>query len=302
MAIAPVTPSVKGLYINDYNTIVGNTTQENALLNWIQAKGINHVYCYDLNTICSTNAGRSALRALNPKLRQRGVIRIGGVGGSSATLIGTEASSRRSYNSGCSLATQKFDIFNLENEFWNYNGVSPFTQPGSNTALRFECNTTSDWNSQNTSIFNWGNTNGIQTDFYIGLIRDGKTSPATPPSSLKVPASTIANNLVIANDRILLSAYMTTAQFVQSSNSAFDRIKANLQLIGERAVAARKVTNVAIILHGGTSYMYSYFQTHTFQQAWTVLRNAFNASTGTWKNGINLVGYVIYGYQQVKNI
>jgi hypothetical protein len=281
---------------------VGNATQENLLLNWIQSKGINSVYCYDLNTICSTNTGRANLRTLNTKFRQRGVTKIGAVAGSANFLIGPPTNSRRAFNLTCTSPTQRFNIFNLENEFWNYNGVSPFTQPGSNTALRFECGTTLDWNSQNQSIFNWGNQNGIETDFYIGLLRDGKSSPATPPANQKLSPTTITTNLVAANDRILLAAYMTTLQFTQSSTSAFNIIRPNLELIGTRSVAAGKVTNVAIILHGGTSYMNSYFASHTFQQAWTVLRNAFNASTGTWKNGINLVGYVIYGYQQVKNI
>jgi hypothetical protein len=302
MSVNPANAVVRAIYVNDYNTIVGNSVQETALLNWIQSKSINYVYCYDLNDICSTSAGRTALRALNIKLRQRGVVRIAGIGGSQNTLIGTATNSRASYNLGCSYASQRFDIFNLENEFWNYNGVSPYTQPGSNTALRFECNTTTDWNSQNQAIWQWGNLNGVETDFYIGLIRDGKTSPATPPFDQKLNPVAIATNLILANDRILVAAYMTSAIFTQSATSAYNQIRANLVLIGERAIANNRVTDIVFIFHGGADYMYSYFQNNTFNQAWLTMYNAYVADVGAYKAGIRLRGYAIYGYQQVKTL
>lgn len=294
------TPIFRGVYLNSISTIIGNSELENAVLAWVQAKNFNQIYLYDLNTICATSTGRANLRNFIAKSRTYGVAGVAGVGVSKTSMIGSAAYSRATYNSQITQNSEKLNIFNFENEFWNYNGADPYLLPGTNGQSRFNNSTVSDWESWNTEIFAYGNQNNIITDAYIGLIRDGKTS--TPPSNLKVPVDTVVNHLVNYTDRILLAAYMTTAQFTQSTNSAYDRISANLQLIGTKAVQNNKIVNVVIMFHGGTEYMHSYFESNSFLTAYDVIRASFNNAAGIWKNGVNLIGYQVYAYQNVKDI
>ncbi len=294
------TPIFRGIYLNSLSTIVGNAGLENQLFSWLQAKNFNQIYLYDLNTICATSSGRTALRTFITNSRNYGIRGVAGVGVSQTSLIGSASYSRASFNAGGSNSNEKLDIFNFENEFWNYEGASPYSSPGANGQYRFNNSSVSDWESWNSAAFNYGNQNKIITDAYIGLIRDGKTN--TPPVSQKVPVDSIVNHLVNYTDRILLSAYMTTSQFTQSADSAYDRISQNIQLIGTKSVQNNKVTNVVVMFHGGTSYMHSYFENNSFQQAYDVIRTSFNNAAGIWKDGVNLIGYQIYGYQQVKDI
>ncbi len=270
---------VRALYINDFNTIIGNSSEETTLYNFIQLQGFNTIYCYDLNGILSTNSGRTAVRAFNTNVRYYGADIIGGIGGSSNSLISSVSNSRLSYNSGCTIDSQKYDYFNLENEFWNYpnSGTSTFN------VWKFYVNQVNQTISGTTTKF----------DSYIGQIED--------PTSANTQ-SQVSDFLVGNLDRILLACYVTTNQFTGSTNYGFNRIVDELTLIGDSAISASTIADVAIIYHGGSSYMNSYFQNNTFQTAYDNFLSVYNSWSGTSKNGINLIGYVIYGYQQVRNL
>lgn len=270
---------VRALYINDFNTIIGNNSEETSLYNFVQSQGFNTIYCYDLNGILSTSSGRTAVRAFNTNVRYNGVDIIGGIGGSSNSLVSSLSNSRLSYNSGCTINSQKYDYFNLENEFWNYpnSGTSTFN------IWKYYVNQVNQSISGTTTKF----------DSYIGQIED--------PTSANT--QTQVSNFLVGNlDRILLACYVTTNQFTGSTNYGFNRISDELTLIGNSAISSNTVADVAIIYHGGSSYMNSYFQNNTFDNAYNNFLNVYNSWTGTSKNGINLIGYVIYGYQQVKNL
>jgi hypothetical protein len=270
---------VRALYINDFNTIIGNNTEEITLYNFIQSQGFNTIYCYDLNGILSTSSGRTAVRAFNTNVRYYGVDIIGGIGGSSNSLISSLSNSRLSYNTGCTTNSQKYDYFNLENEFWNY--------PNAGTV---QFNTWKVYVNQVNQTISGTTT---KFDTYIGQIED--------PTSANTQ-SQVSDFLVGNLDRILLACYLTTNQFTGSTNYGFNRIVDELTLIGDSAISASTVADVAIIYHGGSSYMNSYFQNNTFETAYNNFLSVYNSWSGTSKNGINLIGYTIYGYQQVKNL
>jgi hypothetical protein len=270
---------VRALYINDFNTIIGNNSEETTLYNFIQTQGFNTIYCYDLNGILSTSSGRTAVRAFNTNVRYYGASVIGGIGGSSNSLVGSLSNSRLSYNTGCTINSQKYDYFNLENEFWNY--------PNSGTA---QFNTWKIYVNQVNQTISGTTT---KFDTYIGQIED--------PTSANTQ-SQVSDFLVGNLDRILLACYVTTNQFTGSTNYGFNRIVDELTLIGDSAISSSTVADVAIIYHGGSSFMNSYFQNNTFETAYNNFLSVYNSWSGTSKNGINLIGYTIYGYQQVKNL
>ena len=295
----------RGLYLNDFNLIVGDSTEENLVYSWVQNNNINHVYCYDLTGVLSTLTGRNNVRNFNETIRTFGVTHIGGIGASERTLVGsgtTGDNSRLYYNNECTIPEQRYDILNLESEFWNYNGNSPYIIPGTNGQLRWDNGGTDDWESQNSSIYTSGHSNSLSTDFYIGLIRDGKNSPATPPLIDKVSPSDIALNLVNNTDRVLLTCYLTTDQFTGTTDAGFNEIVNNLTLLGTAATTSSKVIDVVILFNAKDEFMKSYFVNHLLDEAYDNVLTSFNNTSFIGKEGINLIGYMIYGYQQVKDI
>jgi len=303
--ILPPETIFRGLYLNDFNLIVGDPNEENLVYTWVQNNNINHVYCYDLTGVLSTLNGRDNVRNFNETIRTFGVTHIGGIGASERTLVGsgtTGDNSRLNYNDECTIPEQKYDILNLENEFWNYNGDAPYIEPGTNGQLRWDNGGTDDWESQNASIYTSGHSNSLSTDFYIGLIRDGKNSPATPPLNDKVSPSDIAFNLVNNTDRVLLTCYLTTDQFTATTDAGFNEIVDNLTLLGTAATISSKVIDVVILFNAKDEFMKSYFVNHQLDDAYNDVLNSFTNTTFTGKEGINLIGYMIYGYQQVKDI
>ena len=265
------------MYVNDFNTIIGDANEENNLSNFIQQQGFNSIYCYDLSGVLSTISGRTAVRSFNTNIRNYGVTTIGGIGGSSTTLIGAGDNSRLSYNNGCTQNSEKYDYFNLENEFWNYPNVGTVTFENWKTYV----------NDVNSSL----SSTSILFDSYIGQIDD--------PTSANTQTQ-ISDFLVGNLDRTFLACYVTTNQFTGSTNYGFNRIVDELTLIGDSAISASTVAKVAIIYHGGSSFMNSYFQEYGFDSAYNNFTNVYNSWSGTSKNGIELIGYIIYGYQQVK--
>lgn len=300
--IIPPESIVRGLYLNDLNTIVGNSIEENTLFDWILGWGFNQVYCYDLSNILSTTNGKNNMKSFNTTIRTYGIEKIAGIGGSSNRLIGNVSNSRVTYNNECLNESEKFDILNLENEFWNYNGTSPYINPGTNLQLRWDNGTSDDWKSENELIYSYGQTNNIPTDFYIGILRDGKNSPPTPPLNEKVSPILIVENLVNNTTRVLMDCYPTTDEFTASTDAGFLKIVDRLSMIGTASTANSKVTDVVVLFNGKDEFMKSYFVNNTFDSAYYTVLNSFENSTFIGKEGVNLIGYMIYGYQQVKDI
>ena len=293
---------VRGLYLNDLNTIVGNSIEENLLFNWVSGWGINEIYCYDLSSILSTNQGKTNMKAFNTTIRTYGVDKIAGIGGSSNRLIGNVSNSRVTYNNECDNNLQKFDILNFENEFWNYNGSAPYINPGPNLQIRWDNGTSDDWKSENELIYAYGQSNNIPTDFYMGLLRDGKNSPPTPPLNQKASPIDIVENLVANTTRILIDCYLTTDEFTGTTNAGFLDLVDRLSMIGTASTASSKVMDIVVLFNGKNEFMKSYFVNNTFDSAYYNVLSSFESSSFVGKEGINLTGYMIYGYQQVKDI
>jgi hypothetical protein len=275
----PPSGIISGLYVNDFNTILGDTNEENLLKSFVDTHNFNTVYYYDLTGILDNNVQIDNLKSFNTSIRLSGVTTIGGIGGSDKTLVGsgtTGTNSRLYYNTGCTEDSQKFDVLNLENEFWNYNN------PG-----------TVDFATYYGYLQSVNSSTTLTFDSYISQI-DDPTLTYTPTQ--------IASDLVSELDRILIACYITTNQFTGTTNYGLTTIDEELILIGNAAISQNKVQDVIIIFHGGVSYMNDYFNEFGFKEAFIKFKESYDNWTDSSKLGIKLKGYFIYGYQQVKDI
>ena len=85
-------------------------------------------------------------------------------------------------------------------------------------------------------------------------------------------------------------------------NGAFNNIEDRLIDLGTAGALAGKIVNIVVIFSAKMVDSYTYFQTHTFQEAYDKVVTSFNAASFTGKANINLMGWNVYGYQQAQSL
>ena len=111
-------PTYRGIYVDNFDRILGNRTREDSLLNWCVSSGINSISLYDLNTIMG-NERYTDLAVFIQRARSNfGIEQVAAVRGSSANFT-----QNASYDASRVHTNERFTTYNLENEWWN-NGPS----------------------------------------------------------------------------------------------------------------------------------------------------------------------------------
>ena len=108
--------NVRGFYLQDVGTWLGSTTQENDILQYAQGNGFNYILLYDLGDINWTSTiEKNKLAAFIVKARTvYGILQIGGV----VEYSGYVSQKIIPYNNSRSNVKERFDVINLEFEFW----------------------------------------------------------------------------------------------------------------------------------------------------------------------------------------
>ena len=279
-------PLFRGLYVDSLLYIISDTGKQNTLIRWAVRKNFNALYLYNLTPILSTVNNLSKLDSFIVRSKRAGLINISSARASESTSIDvSNTQSTQYYNTRCSI-NGKITNFNLENEYWNYTS--------SNTIGNVNFST---WINYKKNMYNFAKTINYTSDAYIGHLKDpGGSSTQT----------TMADGLVLYNDRILVHDYVDTVKFA-TTDGAWSYLQSRLDAIGKSAIAKKKVAQIVVIFAGytadGPQYnMRYYFKYHTFQSAYDKVKASFDKSTFTGKKGINLIGYQIYAYHRVKDL
>ncbi|MEI6817823.1 MAG: T9SS type A sorting domain-containing protein, partial [Bacteroidota bacterium] len=178
------------------------------------------------------------------------------------------------YNQQHSNPLQKFDVYNIEFEFWNTTSVSSgnyycttYLQPGG-----YSCDTAGAFSFYKTlirQVDSIGNLIGVFSEAYVGWFNQGQ-------------AITIANTV----DRILLHDY------ISNYSSLYSYIQQRLQFIAARNLP----TKVIAIFSAETSFMGPWLTTHNVLLPYTDLQTYLANETGNWVQYISLVGYQWFAY------
>ena len=249
-------PSYRGMYVSDFENICGNTAREDSLLNWCVAKNINALSLYGLGTILTSTANYTPLAAFIKRAKLNyGIKQFAAVRGSSANVTGQTAD----YNNSRTDTTERFNYMNLEREWWN-------------NACTFD-----NYVTNLTAIKQWGDaqTKKVYTEEYIGWFHN--------PTGQD---STMASALIKNSHRIMVHDYVTTPNF--------GYMQTRLDWIGRAAKALNKTAQIIIIFSAEPTFSYTYFQTHTFDDAYQAIVTGHNASAFAGKNNIKIIGYQIF--------
>ena len=120
---AQQTPPFRGIYIDSFDNILGNTVKEDSLLQYAADSSYNYLALYDLQTINFSNSTQvNTLASFIRKAKETyGIASIGAVGENYNTFLNKIAP----YNANRTNVNEKFDVFNLEFEFWTTASVNP---------------------------------------------------------------------------------------------------------------------------------------------------------------------------------
>lgn len=251
----------KGLYVDGFQSILGDSAQENKLLKWCNQKGFNAISLHELNIIFANGQDAQLANFIKKARIDYGIQEVSAVRGSSANF-----NQNATYDASRADLNERFNVYNLENEWWN-NGSS----------CNFNCYTTILQTMQQKADAAYPK---IIKEAYIGWFQN----PNKPANQ----AATLVLNL----DRLLIHDYRTAPDFAY--------LQERLSYIGQAAKNKNKVFDIITIFSAEQIFMGNYFsltgQNKSFDDAYNTLLTQFNASTFTGKSNISMVGYQVYTY------
>ncbi len=120
--------SVKGLYVDDFKNIIGNSVKEDALLNYAKSNDFNYLILYNTTTIhrelypLDKMAGQEIWKDFILLAKTKfNIQKIGVVGEKAASFIPAYEYNQSVNNN----PLERIDVFNLEFEFWNQHLYKP---------------------------------------------------------------------------------------------------------------------------------------------------------------------------------
>jgi methionine synthase II (cobalamin-independent) len=254
----------KGLYIDRFQDILGDTAKENKLLRYVKSHDFNELSLYGLWEITNKPNKYPSLSKFISKARTDfGVTKISATHSTIKAFDECEA-----YNIGRNIESEKFDVFSIENEWWQ-----------TNPECNYACNQRlirhiKDLKTQNNDNFD--------TEIYIGWL-DALNNDYEE-------AKFLVNNL----DKIAVHCYDSTPNF--------DYTKERLLLLAKAAKELNKKPEILIIFSAEQAFMFKYFSKSHLDNDFVSAYNDFVKDLKTSNSSIlldlNVTGYKIFTYSE----
>ncbi len=284
---------IKGLYVNDFKYIIGDTVAENKLLQYSVDSGFNYLILYNLyyihnNLFDITDPVTAAPLAdfLKKAYSKYGILEIAAVGetfNSFATI--------HDYNMDhMSDAQQIFNVYNIEYEFWNSGSTGPggyycttYLSPGG-----YSCDTAGAFDHYYIQIArldsltdSYAPTAYIKSETYIGSPTDGQ-------------CTSIADTL----DRVLVHYYRSSDVYV-SGASIYTYKESRMPALAEAGSESQPITMMPIF-NCESSFMGPWLTTNSIAKPYDTWLNGTDGFLShvadDWYGSIESKGYVWYRY------
>ena len=263
--------NVRGFYLQDVGSWLGNTIKENEILKYAQGNGFNYILFYSLGDISWTNStNKNQLGAFIKKARTTyGITQVGGV----VEYAGYVSNNIIPYNNSRSSSLEKFDVINLEFEFWVSSSISSSYCSKFLNAAGFTCDKAGAWKfawRELKLIDDLCTANGLISEMYLGW-----------------PDLTQMQQIASRADRILLSAYRPTDGDIYIYSK--QRMKDIASIGGS--------TKVITLMSAESTFMGPWLTTHPQTRPYQTLAANLASETLAFKQNINLQGYQWFTYK-----
>ena len=257
--------NVRGFYVKDCTTWLGNTTTETNILSYAQNNGFNYITLYGLGSLSwtSSTAKNQLASFISRAHTQYGIIQIG----ASGEVYSFFSTYIVPFNSGRTVASERFDVLNYEFEFWVSSSISTLYCSKYLTPNGYSCDTAGAFAysiKEFKKIDSLCAATGMISEIYLGWPNRGQMQ-----------------QIATRADRILLHAYRQTDSDVYqySKNRLIDISSTNT------------TTKVLPIFSSEPTFMQSWLATNPVTKPYQTYSDYYLAETGTWKQYINLQGY-----------
>jgi hypothetical protein len=261
------TTSLRGMYIDDFDEILGDTDKEDSLLQYALDSSYNYLALYSLHSV-NLNDPNTANTMADFIRKAKVNYSIPYVGAVSETFSGFQ-NRITPYNLNRSDDNERFNVFNLEFEFWTQSSVNPggyyctqYLQPNN-----CSCDTSGGFKwfiNQIHKIDSIANLQNIKSETYLGWFNEGQ-------------AQQITQNV----DRILLHAYRT------NTSSLYGYSKTRLEYLASN----NQVVEVAPIFSSEPDFMGPWLDAHGQIEAYNEYKDDYDTDNASWQQYINLLGY-----------
>jgi hypothetical protein len=280
----PVSKKVRAsLYVNKFDTIIGDTAKENVLLNWAKKEGFNGLYLYGVSGMITNSTSRALLNTFVGKAQAAPFYFT------ISFVAASDATANNYYNLYYTNVAypNKFNAINTEYEYWN-------TSAPNNTSFDIYLtllNSITNMNALTTSP-------KIQRNLYVYQFSDANYVNNVSPNYY--PNTSILTYLINNNDKILIANYHTNAGTIISP-----LLVTKLNELSAQANALGKIANVEILYNvnntSASPNIYAYCATNPFITAYNNFITNYNASVSiTNKANLRIVGYSYYRYTEAK--
>lgn len=272
------------LYIDDFDTILGNGTAETTLKDFIVEKNITQPIFY-MGTLLSNSSNRTAMRAFNTSLNSVGIVERSANVTSAIAVDEEDPSSKASFNIGCTTNAQKFTNFTEEIEIWKSN---PYA------------NNFTEYMAICDEIKTWCDENNVIYDVYIARCLD--VAGITPPEE-------IADYIVATFNTILFVNYVSEAKFITYGGFS-PSVIAQFQLFADAANRAGKVQKIKMlfcangnVVNGVPTNMRSFFVANpTLIPAYNSAVSTYNSISLNNRDNLDFLGQAIYSLEGVADL
>ncbi len=266
------------LYVNKFKSILGNVVAENTLLNYAKTNNFNTLLLYDLHFIdkdypLSSTATNGILADFILKAKKKYNIKYVGAVAENITFFTNVIDA---YNNSRKNPLEKFDIYNVEFEYWNKQLVKPEAYYCTTYLAPNNCDCNVDGAFKfYTSILDGvrslatNNSHPITTETYIAW--------ATRPQAKIIGEKT---------DNIRVYSY------VNHPDTAFKYSRSILKNFGQENVNI----DISIIFSSEPDFMGNWLSKHTMKQAEDMFLEDWNNEIAPWKRNINLTGFDYFDY------
>ena len=256
------TPTYKGVYVDGFSMMIGDTAAENNMLRWCKKEGLNALSLYDTKALLLNSSSFPKLAKFIKKAKtQYGIKSVAAVRSLGSQFTGSTST----YNNSRTDTLERFNVFNLENEFWNGDATNTF----------------GDWYKSLSTMYTTAQLAKpkVTSEFYFGWFQN--------PINKEV---TQASKMVSTTNRILLHDYWASPNF--------SYMQGRLSFIGQEALKQNKIIDIIVIFSVEPSFAYDYFdnmsQNHSFLDAYNSILTQHNAASFAGKDNIRIVGYQLY--------
>jgi len=274
----------KALYVNDLKHIIGHHYKENKLLQFAKDSGYTYLACYNIywihKNIFDITDSTSAIPLSDFIVKaktQFGIEKVGAIGETYAPF-----EIFQDYNlDHIDNPNARFDIFNMEFEFWNQNAIDAYYCADYLTPNGFSCDTAGAFAfilpelcklDSMCDQYDW-----LNSEIYIGHPTDMQCA-----------------KLAKCADRVLVHYYRTSDVY-NDGNSIYNYNKGRLPALTDSV----DFIHVMPIFSGEDYFMGPWLETHPESQAfhtWLYGQNAHDDETGAWKDKMNIDGYIWFKY------